>query len=107
MVVRHSMLLRFTRSSPLPRIAAAIVLVAFALLTSIAASHLHVGADQDQYCSLCAAFGAGKLKTPSAGGAAARPLALSYWRLEGDSDSQLAHSAPVMLPPSCGPPRIA
>jgi hypothetical protein len=101
------MLLRFTRSSPLPRIAAAVVLVAFALLTSIAAGHLHVGADQDQYCSLCAAFGAGKLKTPSAGGVAPRPLALSYWRLECDGGSQLSHSAPVVLPPSCGPPRIA
>ena len=101
------MLLRLTPARPLPRIAAAIVLVAFALLTSIAAGHLHVGADQDQYCSLCAAFGAGKLKTPSAGGVAPRPLALSYWWLECDGGAPLSHSAPVVLPPSCGPPRIA
>ncbi len=36
----------------------------FALLVSVAASHLHIGPDADEACALCAAF-AGKLEGPS------------------------------------------
>jgi hypothetical protein len=101
------MLHRRPRASLLQRIAAATVLVAFALLASLAASHLHFGADQDPSCSLCAAFGSGKLKTAPPGIAVARLTAPAFFRRARENESRLPHSTAVVLPPSCGPPRIA
>ena len=86
------------------RIAAAIVLLTFAVLASIAASHLHVGAEQDEFCSLCAAFGAGKLEPPSPPVTIATPVSLTYFVPDVERPSQVSRSTPVVLPPSCGPP---
>jgi hypothetical protein len=99
-----SILQRRTRTTIPQRIAVAVVLFAFALLASIAASHLHVGADQDEFCSLCAAFGAGKLEPPSAAAVVPVALSLTLFLCEHESPSQVPRSLPVVLPPSCGPP---
>jgi len=85
--------------------AAAIVLLAFAVLASIAASHLHVGADQDEFCSLCAAFGSGKLEPPSPAVTVPTPVSVAYLVTEFERPSQVSRSTPVVLPPSCGPPQ--
>lgn len=102
-----SMLQRHRRASPAQRIAAAIMLLAFAVLASVAASHLHVGANQDEFCSVCAAFGAGKLERTSPGISVPPPVALTSFRQEYESVSQVPRSNPVVLPPGCGPPGIA
>ena len=103
-VMAMRMLQRRSRAGGPQRIAAAIVLLAFALLASIAASHLHVGADQDELCSLCAAFGAGKLEPPSPAAAVPVVASLTYFVRGVESPSQVSRTTPVVLPPSCGPP---
>lgn len=104
-----SILRRKTRASRLQRIAAAITAVAFSVLVSVAAGHLHVGADQDEACSICAAFGIGKLKGPTPSVAVPAPVVVTYFRQETLHPSPLAHHVVVVvvLPPSCGPPLVA
>ncbi|HLX27556.1 MAG TPA: hypothetical protein VKV24_03580 [Casimicrobiaceae bacterium] len=95
---------RRIRATGPQRIAAAILLLAFAILASIAASHLHVGADQDEFCSLCAAFGSGKLEPPSLPVTVPTPIPLTYLVAEFERPSQVSRATPVVLPPGCGPP---
>lgn len=103
-----SILRRTTRASRLQRIAAAIIAVAFAILVSVAASHLHLGADQDEACSICAAFGIGKVKGPTPNVVVPAPVVVTYLRQETQSAPPLAHNVVVVvLPPSCGPPLVA
>jgi hypothetical protein len=79
---------------------------AFALLVSVAASHLHIAADDNDGCAVCAAF-AGKLEGPSTYVPTVAVVTVIH----------LAESAPVLrlappaaahlLPPTCGPPQRA
>ncbi|HTS21075.1 MAG TPA: hypothetical protein VMN79_04605 [Casimicrobiaceae bacterium] len=88
------------------RVVATVCAIAFAILASVAASHLHIGADQDEACAVCAAF-AGKLESPVAQPPALAPVALAFWRCEVPQDAQVRHRLVVILPPSCGPPEVA
>ena len=85
---------------------AAVSAVAFAILVSVAATHLHIGLDADDACAVCAAV-IGKLEGPSAPPAAAPPVSIPQFRLPPLVDPLLADIALVVLPPSCGPPRFA
>lgn len=99
---------RRARSTPLQQIAAAITLLAFAVLTSLAASHLHDGANPDSSCSICAAFGVGKLNGPTPSVAVPAPVVVTWFRQERPGAPSLAHNVVVVvLPPSCGPPVVA
>lgn len=93
---------------PLGRLAWAITLLAFTILVSVAATHLHIGAELDDSCAICAAFGVGKLKGPAPSVVASVPVAITWFQLEPQRPPSLPHNVVVViLPPSCGPPTIA
>jgi hypothetical protein len=85
---------------------AAVTAVAFAILVSVSATHLHVGADADEACALCAAF-AGKLEGPVAKVAVPPRITVGYLESESQSQPQVRQAYLVILPPSCGPPLVA
>lgn len=90
------------------RLVWAVTVLAFAILVSAAASHLHVAADLDESCAICAAVGIGKLEGPATNLVAPVPLAVNEFRLADLGPPSLPQSAGVVvLPPSCGPPGIA
>jgi hypothetical protein len=92
----------------LGRLVIVVTALAFAILVSVAASHVHLGADLDESCSICAAFGVGKLKGPTPSVVAPVPVAVTWFQQEPQSPPSLAHNVVVVvLPPSCGPPSIA
>jgi hypothetical protein len=92
---------------PLGRLVLAITVLAFTILVSVAATHLHVGAELDDSCAICAAFGVGKLKGPTPSVVAPVPVAITWFQLEPPSPPSLARNVVgVVLPPSCGPPVI-
>jgi len=79
---------------------------AFALLVSIAASHLHITADDNDGCAVCAAF-AGKLEGPSTY-VPTVAVATVIHLAEPAPVLRLAPPAPAhLLPPTCGPPQRA
>jgi len=88
------------------RLVATVCAIAFAILASISATHLHVGADQDEACAVCAAF-AGKLESPVAKLPVVAPVALGFWRCDVQPAPQVRQLLVVALPPSCGPPEVA
>ena len=91
----------------LGRLVLAITVLAFTILVLAAATHLHVGAELDDSCAICAAFGVGKLKGPAPSVVAPVPMAVTWFQLEPPSRPSLAHNVVVVvLPPSCGPPVI-
>ena len=85
---------------------AAVTAVAFAILVSVSAIHLHVGADADEACALCAAF-AGKLEGPVAKVPVLPRITVGYLESEGQPAPQVQQAHLVVLPPSCGPPLVA
>lgn len=92
----------------LGRLIGVVTALAFAILVSFAASHLHIGADLNESCPICTAFGVGKLKTPAPSIVAAAPVAVTWFWLQPERPPTLAQSVRVVvLPPSCGPPAIA
>lgn len=92
----------------LGRLIIVVTALAFAILVSVAASHLHLGADLDESCPICAAFGVGKLKGPTPSVVAPVPIAVTWFQQEPQRLPSLAHNVVVVfLPPSCGPPSIA
>lgn len=92
----------------LGRLVIVVTALAFAILVSVAASHVHLGADLDESCSICAAFGVGKLKGPTPSVVAPVPVAVTWFQQEPESPPSLTHNVVVVvLPPSCGPPSIA
>jgi hypothetical protein len=100
-------MLRNQRSIALShRVIGALSAIAFAILVSVAATHLHIGPDADEACPVCAAV-AGKLAGPSvipvAGIAPGIPCWLAVPPRQHSSPLTLA----VVLPPSRGPPRNA
>jgi len=85
---------------------AAVTAVAFAILVSVSATHLHVGADADEACALCAAF-AGKLEGPIAQVPVPPRITVGYLESESQPAPQVKQAYLVVLPPSCGPPLVA
>ena len=94
------------RFSSYRAVIAAIAAVTFAILVSVAATHLHVGLDTDEGCAVCAAF-VGKLEGPSTPAIAVPPVSVSYFAHPPRVAPQVEPLALVVLPPSCGPPRFA
>jgi hypothetical protein len=77
---------------------------AFALLVSVAASHLHLAPDNDEACAVCAAF-AGKIETPSAYVPTVAMATVIHVAVAAPV-VRLAPPAPAHLwPPNCGPPQ--
>jgi hypothetical protein len=85
------------------RVIVALTGIAFTILVSVAATHLHIGADADEACAVCAAV-AGKLAGPSAAPAVKVSLELVHWLTIIPTWHPLPRSFAVVLPPSCGPP---
>jgi hypothetical protein len=85
---------------------AAMSAVAFAILVSVAASHLHVAPDADEACAVCAAV-IGKLEGPSAPPVVASPVGIAYLWLAPRIVLRVEQVFLVVLPPSRGPPRFA
>lgn len=77
--------------------------IAFVALVSIAATHLHIDADADEACAVCAAV-AGKLAGPSAASAAKIGVQICIGRAIVPTGRLLALAPTVILPPSRGPP---
>jgi hypothetical protein len=92
-----------TRSSCYRAVIAAVAAVAFAILVSVAATHLHIGPGADEGCAVCAAF-VGKLEGPSTPSIAVPPVCVSYFVGPLLVAPHLEPVALVVLPPSCGPP---
>jgi hypothetical protein len=96
----------FRRRSSLQRLVCAVTAVVFTILVSVAASHLHIGADQDEACAVCAAF-AGKLEGASAPPVPAPAGMAIALHVPALSQPQITSPSVVALPPSCGPPAAA
>jgi energy-coupling factor transporter ATP-binding protein EcfA2 len=85
---------------------AAVSAVAFAILVSIAATHLHTGLDSDEACAVCAAV-IGKLEGPGSVPAVVPPPSIPCFWHRSPAAPHVARVVRVVLPPSCGPPRFA
>jgi hypothetical protein len=94
------------RFSSYRAVMAAVAAVAFAIMVSIAATHLHIGLDADEGCAVCAAF-VGKLEGPSTPSLAVPPVSVYYFAGPLRIAPQVESPVLVVLPPSCGPPRFA
>jgi hypothetical protein len=91
---------------PYRALIAAVSAVAFAVLVSIAATHLHTGLDSDEACAVCAAV-VGKLEGPSSLPAVVPPASIPYFWQRAAAAPHVVRIVQVVLPPSCGPPRLA
>ena len=96
----------FRRRNTFHRVVCGVTAVVFAILVSVAATHLHVGADQDEACALCAAF-AGKLEGASAPPLPAPTAMAVALHVPALPQPQITPPSVVALPPSCGPPPVA
>ncbi len=85
------------------RLVTAWTAMCFAVLVSIAASHLHLGADVNETCTVCAAV-TGQLAGPSSASVAVPTLEISRWVQIVESPVPSPRVRAVVLPPSCGPP---
>jgi hypothetical protein len=98
---------RRSRARPfLSRVAATLTAVAFAILVSVAATHLHIGPDADEGCAVCAAV-IGKLEGPSSPPLAVAACSGAYAVPRVLVAQRDAAAILVVLPPSCGPPHLA
>lgn len=84
----------------------AVTATAFAIVVSIAASHVHVVPDDDEPCAVCAVF-TGKLHDAGPRQHAARPFVVLHLVVAALPQSQRLGVAPTLPPPSCGPPVVA
>jgi hypothetical protein len=78
--------------------------IAFTLLVSVAASHLHITPDGDEGCAVCAAF-AGKIEGPSAAVPALAPASFAYTVCSTPVSRPVPATPAHLLPPTCGPPQ--
>jgi hypothetical protein len=84
----------------------ALTAIAFAMLVSLAATHLHIsGADQDG-CEICTSV-VGKLSTPVTIDAASPPHCVAFAAPDTTYRSAAPRRGLNLLPPSCGPPLAA
>jgi hypothetical protein len=87
-------------------IVAGVSALAFVFLVSVAATHLHLGAEGDDGCAVCAAV-VGKLEGPSSPTVAVAPAGVVYLEQPPQSAPRFERVVLVVLPPSCGPPSFA
>jgi hypothetical protein len=88
------------------RVIVALTGIAFAILVSVAATHLHIGPDADEGCAVCAAV-VGKLEGPTPPPMAVCPTSDVSTLEQFQVAQQVACAILVVLPPSCGPPHVA
>jgi len=79
---------------------------AFALLVSVAASHLHIAADDNDGCAVCAAF-AGKLEGPSTYVPTVAVATVVHVAGPVPVERPAPPAAAHLRPPYCGPPQRA
>jgi len=77
---------------------------AFALLVSVAASHLHIAPDADEACAVCAAF-AGKIEGPSLSVPTVAVATVVHTVCITPVAPLLPPPPAHLLPPTCGPPQ--
>lgn len=95
--------LRLRRLSQRSLFVLALTAIAFTLLVSVAATHLHIAPDGDEGCAVCAAF-AGKIEGPSVY-VPTVAVATVIQLVVAAPVLRLAPAAPAHLwPPNCGPP---
>ncbi len=87
-------------------VVAGVSALAFVFLVSVAATHLHVGAEGDDGCAVCAAV-VGKLEGPSSPAVAVAPAGVAFLEQPPQSAPRFERVILVVLPPSCGPPLLA
>jgi hypothetical protein len=85
---------------------AAVAAVAFLVLVFGASTHVHMDADGDEGCAVHMAV-VGKLEGPSTPPVVVSPVSVAYHQQQPQRSAQIARAAPVVLPPSCGPPQLA
>jgi hypothetical protein len=95
-----------SRKSLLRKLVTGITTLAFAVLVSVAATHLHVGADTDDGCAVCAAV-IGKLEGPGSPPLVVAAASVDYVQTQFRAAPRLERSFVVVLPPACGPPYSA
>jgi hypothetical protein len=78
----------------------------FAILVSIAASHVHVVSGDDDPCAVCAAF-TGKVHGGGPHQDASRRFVVVHRVVTALPQSQWVGIPPTLPPPSCGPPVVA
>ena len=78
--------------------------MAFTLLVSVAASHLHIAPDGDEGCAVCAAF-AGKIEGPSASVPTLELASVGYTVCSTPVSRPVPATPAHLLPPTCGPPQ--
>lgn len=84
----------------------AVTAIAFALLVSLAATHLHITPDEDEACAVCVAF-AGKIEGPSAFVPSVAASEVAHVIVATSGSGVIPPAVAVLLPPSCGPPQDA
>jgi hypothetical protein len=85
---------------------AAVAAAAFLVLVFGASTHVHMDPDGDEGCAVHMAV-VGKLEGPSSPPITVPPASVAYHRQQPQRAPQIARAAPVVLPPSCGPPQLA
>ena len=90
----------------LTRLVLAVTAAAFAILVSLAGSHLHVGPDDDEACAVCTAF-ADKLHDAAPPNGVVRAFVAVHLVVATLPQPQRIGVAPTLPPPSCGPPIVA
>ena len=88
------------------RLIAIVSAIAFALLVSVAATHLHFSPVGDSDCEICTAV-AGKLSGPPTVAVAPTLPLFAALPVATPVLVSVARVAPTLLPPSCGPPQRA
>jgi hypothetical protein len=80
--------------------------ITFAVVASLAASHVHVVPGDDDPCAVCAAF-TGKVHAAGPHGDASRRFVVVHLVVAALPQSQRVGVSPTLPPPSCGPPVVA
>lgn len=107
--MRGSRMLHLTRKHHcllFTRLVLAVTAAAFAIVVSVAASHVHAVPDEDEACAVCTAF-AGKLHDSAPAQAVVRPFFIVPLVVAALSEPQRLSVAPTLPPPSRGPPVVA
>lgn len=84
---------------------AVITAITFVLLVSTAATHRHATSLEDQGCSLCAAV-VHKLTGSEPALKLAQTVVFLAYRLPSVQAIDIDYPAPLLFPPSCGPPAL-
>jgi hypothetical protein len=96
--------MRSRRRSWRNRLVLVVTAGAFALLVSVAASHVHIAPDADEACAVCVAF-AGKLEGPSLSVPTVAVATVVHSVCVAPLTRLLPPPPAHLLPPTCGPPQ--